>query len=244
MTDRNIRALERAAATGDEEAQQRLEAARHRALVPLAGFEHFMDSRILLLGARWHYEGILVRCEGKQLILRECRQIFNYTKDNGVSAADDLPGETACHSDHVSATCLSFFTDRPQVRGTYPPSISSPIRGYGHLLNQRVLLLGARWHYDGDLIGCAGDQLLLRNARMIFNYTLEDGISASDMLGMSPEQKQAVAAQREAIREAVEPTVEGFNSNDGSIVSCNYHHVASASVSPFPFPGTESSDGE
>lgn len=223
--------LERAAALGDPSAAARLNRTLERARVPILGFEHFMNSRILLLGARWHYEGILVRCEGKHLILEECRQIFNYTKDNGVSAADDLPGETACNADHVSATCLSFFGDRPRVRGNGKPNLSQlPTPGYGHLLNQRVLLLGARWHYDGELIGCAGDQLLMRNARMIFNYTLEEGISASDMLtdkGLSPEEKKELEAAKAAADPIEAPVHEG-------IVSCNWNHVASASVSPFP----------
>lgn len=207
MGDQRTRELERKAAKGDFEAQNQFDNMRRRVGSSVLGYDHLLGQRIVLLGARWHYEGILDRTEGKHLILTDCRQIFNYTLDQGVTASDKLTGEVVCNHTHVASASVTPFTDKPAVGEPRDPVYGHVTPGYNHLVGKRVLILGARWHYDGILKGCAGDYLILDQCRQIFNYTLENGIAASDELP--------------------------------GLVACNWTHVASANLSPFPYPTKE-----
>lgn len=182
MSDQSTRELERAAAKGDFNAKNKLERIRSRVGSGIPGYDHLLGQRILLLGARWHYEGILDRTEDPHLILTDCRQIFNYTLEQGITAHDNLKGEVACNHTHVASAGLTPFKDKSQVGNMRDPVFFTPTPGYSHLVGQRTLLLGARWHYDGVIKGCAGDYLIMEDCRQIFNYTLESGIAASDLL--------------------------------------------------------------
>lgn len=180
MTDLKQRKLERKAAEGDPEAIERLELFRAHVMHPIPGYDHLVGNRVLLLGARWHYEGMLKNCTGKQLVLDDCRQIFNYSVKDGVSASDDF-GHVLCNHTHVASASLSPFKDK-----TWTPNNLSArpkiVPEYAEFINKKVFLLGARWHYFGMLLGSIGDYFLIEDATIVFNYDLDNGIQQSDVL--------------------------------------------------------------
>jgi len=110
LGDRRLRNSERDALLGDPEAKRRMERERERRHQAMAGYQEFVGKRIILLGARWHYEGTLEKSSGDYLILRNARMIFNYTLEQGVSASDPL-GTVHCNHTHVASVSLSPFKD-------------------------------------------------------------------------------------------------------------------------------------
>jgi len=180
--DTEIRRLERLAVQGDVGAAVRLDRMKSKSGIIIPGYYHLIGNRILLLGARWHYEGVLVGTRGIQLIIEDCRHVFNYSMSDGISASDTLPGQVICNHTHVASACLSPFSDKKWKVIDRPPVLDDTPVAYDDIIGKKIFLLGARWHYSGDLIGCAGDYFFLENAIHIFNYTLENGISAKDDL--------------------------------------------------------------
>ena len=113
MSDSGIRELERQL-VGDptnERLKRKLEKEKWRAGAnfSIPGYDGLIGKRVLLLGARWHYEGDLVGSNGDYLLLEKCRQIFNYTLEEGISASDMLPGTVSCNHTHVASACESPF---------------------------------------------------------------------------------------------------------------------------------------
>ncbi len=180
--DTKIRNLERRAACGDTDAMQELEVYKVRLKQLIPGYAHLMHQRVLLLGARWHYEGILIKCDGQFLTLDDCRHVFNYTREDGITIHDQFDDLIRCNHNHVSSVCLSPFDDREKVSAK--PGLAfdmGNIAGFEAFMNKRILLLGARWHYEGKLIGSNGDYFLLEDCNHVFNYTV-DGVSVFDPL--------------------------------------------------------------